>query len=153
MTGASLRLRAAVLFVALSTARCAAPVAKVAWRVCPVTRSAEGHDIDDGGVNVGFDVDLRGLRRVALGHFPGSCLSEPARPATLVCSDPHVDVRYELRWVRLASGRLVVEQRELPVPTDDAPQAPPEPSSARVRASFELGGARVLETAPHCAEP
>jgi len=140
----------ASLLVTLCTMGCGAPAAQVAWQLCPVTRSADGRDIDDGGVDVGIEIRGSSSQRLSLGHFSHECHRLAATTPTLECTDPHRDVRYELVWVRPSPGRLVIEQREYALPTVDGSVAPTSPATRRKLAVFDVPGASLTEVEPRC---
>jgi hypothetical protein len=134
----------------LVVAGCAAPVAEVAWRACPVVRTADGRDVDDGGVDVSLEVHGAHARQLSIGHFPGACRAAAGEGATLVCSDPHVDTRYELSWTRAAPGTLTVERREYAVPAVDGASPPADPTLRRVVATVDIGDARLVQGPTRC---
>ncbi len=134
----------------MCTAGCAAPVTEVAWRACPITRTADGRDIDDGGVDVSIEVRGASTREISIGHFPGACRGETAEASRLVCSDPHVDVRYELSWARASPDTLRVEQREYAVPDRDGVPPATAPTVSRVVATVDVGNARLTQGKAQC---
>jgi hypothetical protein len=116
-----------LLLAAASAALCgcgAAMLAELSFSVCPVTRTAGGLDVDDGGVDVVAIIGGSRPRQIAAGHYPGWCRSAPGPLPALECGDPHVDIRYFLSWSRPAPGSLAVTRRE--VPDDDRQPATTE---------------------------
>ncbi len=90
----------------------------LSFAACPVTRTADGRDVDDGGVDVAANVSsdvAPATRQLAHDHFPGTCALEsaPGGLPALACADPHVDVRYVLAWTRPSPRTLVLERREV----------------------------------------
>ncbi|HEX3903772.1 MAG TPA: hypothetical protein VH853_13105 [Polyangia bacterium] len=120
----------AAALVLLPAACAHRPLAVVlSFGACPVTRTPDGRDLDDGGVDVAANVatDLAPApRRLAVTHFPGGCETEVAVVGglpSLTCSDPHLDVHYVLGWTRPSPRTLVLERREVAIPAGDV--APP----------------------------
>ena len=138
------------LVMVIWTAACAAPVAEVAWKACPVVRTADGRDVDDGGVDVSIEVHGAAARQASIGHFPGACRAQAAEGSTLVCSDPHVDVRYELSWARSSPETLTVERREYTIPDVDGVPPPTTPAVRRTVATFDVGKVRLVQGKAHC---
>jgi hypothetical protein len=146
-------MRSALLVVVVAlgclTAGCAhRPLALVlSFAACPVTRAANGQDVDDAGVDVAANVstDLAPeTRALAHEHFPGSCAIEtaPGGLPALACSDPHVDVRYFLAWTRPSPRTLVLERREVSLAT-----ASTRPTARRPLAELAVDR-KVLISAP-----
>jgi hypothetical protein len=100
---------------------------EVAWSLCRITTTPEGHDLDDGPLVV--DLVARGAtpERVAVGRVSGSCWpSGPGTPPPLVCRDPHVARRTSISARRAGHG-LIVERRDQATDADGrdtVPQAP-----------------------------
>jgi hypothetical protein len=151
-------LGALTLTAALAAGCAHRPLAVLlSFEVCPVTRTPEGHDVDDGGVDLVANVstDLApGVRGVARAHFPGGCRFElaPGGLPQVICGDPHIDVRYELAWTRPKARALVLERRETPLPDDEASAAgapPAAPSVRRPVADVAIDRAAWIRAAPH----
>ncbi len=122
------------------------PLAVVlSFAACPVTRAADGRDVDDGGVAVAANVssDLApATRQLARDHFPGACAIElaPGGLPALACADPHGDVRYVLAWTRPSPRTLVLERREYPAAAGGTTADAPGPATPTVRRPVaELG--------------
>jgi hypothetical protein len=140
-------VRVLVIAAALAAFGCAHErgLAEVSWRACAVTKTADGHDVDDGGVDVAATIARGRSERIAAGHYPGMCWAAPGELSRLVCSDPHVDVRYVLQWTRPTPTSLAVERLEYPVSSDDNVPDATTPRSRRTLRTFAIdAGTRVV---------
>jgi hypothetical protein len=126
----------------------------LSFSVCPVTRTPDGHEVDDGGVDVVANVSTdvaAGVAGVARDHFPGACsvVLAPGGLPVLACADPHVDIRYELGWTRPKARLLVLERREVPTPPEGAGGATPTSTARRAVAEVPIDRAAWIRAAPH----
>ena len=138
------------------------PLAVVlSFDACPVTRPADGRDVDDGGVDLTASVatDLAPApRRLAAAHFPGACdaaIAVRGGLPSLTCGDPHVDVRYVLAWTRPSSRTLVLERREYAIAAGDSVSPTATPTVQRTLAELPIERAAWINAAPRqtCTAP
>jgi hypothetical protein len=120
--------RALLVWLLIAGAGCGARFAELSWKLCRVTRTARGGDVDDGPVVVEAIVRRDAVESLVAGHYGGDCGPAPAPLSAVRCHDPIADEHYVLEWTRPSPTMLALDEHveyRFDVGEAPPPQRPP----------------------------